>query len=620
MNDHQGLSEKIRLPRGAQAALLILLPVGFYCFALDAYFTGEDFGTLRILSQGSWLKTILTQFVSPFAQLADVKFYRPVASSLLVLEFKIFHAGAFTFHVAHLLIHVLNAFLVWRCIEVMIPEHKGGLPFCAALLFALHPLQPNAVLKVSSYATLFCITFLLGSLLLFLEFRKHGNRGAYITSLVLFVLALGSYEAAAVFPLVLLGFDLIVPDPNQEKRTLRKSVKIHALYIVLIPLYVLLRKLLMGEFMGGYEGMRDRLFTWPPEWTGDMLDSFVLLLYPSFEGGEWNLESRWIGVALALLVVIGLFARFFSRERLYSSLFIVGLIWFLLSQASFFFTPVLPVNGRYAYLTSIGLVLGLLAAVRMLSSLVKLPRGLLTGAATAVLVVLWAGPLWTNLAKCAEAGRLTHVIQKRIFQRALKADPKTRFFIMGHPRFVLGESGVPYALVYPWGLNDALRPPFTGRMVPVFPLPAVDEAGLIPLATIKDPVQVLLWDKEKEAFVPVPITPLFEQSKEVLERILLKSPADRARLPRDPSQWNVVSRCGKYPKAEVIVVSAGIAVRQPVPASENEEWITVQLPPRLEVASFYDEDILWWVVGRDAKGKVEAVSRPRRFRIDGSVK
>ena len=88
-----------------------------------------------------------------------------------------------------------------------LPEPEAATPLAAALLFAIYPLHPNAVIFGASFATLFAATFLFGATLFYLRFRESGARSDQILALGLFALGLGSYEAAAVLPAVLAAWD-----------------------------------------------------------------------------------------------------------------------------------------------------------------------------------------------------------------------------------------------------------------------------------------------------------------------------------------------------------------------------------------------------------------------------
>jgi hypothetical protein len=81
----------------------------------------------------------------------------------------------------------------------------------AALLFALYPLHPNAVVWVASYATLFAAAAVFGCLLGYRRAREQGGWGWWFGALALFAAALGCYEAAVVLPVVLAATDLLAP-------------------------------------------------------------------------------------------------------------------------------------------------------------------------------------------------------------------------------------------------------------------------------------------------------------------------------------------------------------------------------------------------------------------------
>lgn len=139
-------------------------------------------------------------------------------------------AGAWGFHFFNVAVHLVNAFLVFllcgglarRWVPTENQAHAGAL--AAALLFALHPVQTEAVTYISGRSVSLMALFYLGSLLSYarsVETRDHRLRGV---SLLLFVAALTVKEIAVTLPLALLLWERSSPDPERLTVIFRRQL------------------------------------------------------------------------------------------------------------------------------------------------------------------------------------------------------------------------------------------------------------------------------------------------------------------------------------------------------------------------------------------------------------
>ena len=119
----------------------------------------------------------------------------------------------------NVLVHAGNAALLFAILKRLASTRAALL---AALLFALHPVQTEAVTYVSGRSTSLAATFALGSLLAWMQGRRW-------LSPALFVLALGVKEYVAVLPLA-----LILVDPKRWR-----EVKLHLAVLAAIAAVVL---------------------------------------------------------------------------------------------------------------------------------------------------------------------------------------------------------------------------------------------------------------------------------------------------------------------------------------------------------------------------------------------
>ena len=124
---------------------------------------------------------------------------RAVLKASYVLNWTI-DAGPVGFHVVNIALHALNAVLLFFIGVRLFGREKAAL--AAALLFALHPMQTEAVTYISGRSSSLMATFYLSALLAYL-------RGAHwALSGLLFVLALATRETAVTLPAALLLVEL----------------------------------------------------------------------------------------------------------------------------------------------------------------------------------------------------------------------------------------------------------------------------------------------------------------------------------------------------------------------------------------------------------------------------
>lgn len=118
--------------------------------------------------------------------------------------------GPFGFHLFNLCVHALNSVLAWLLGRALLTRFQPlaagpfGPALAAALLFALHPVQTEAVSYISGRSVSLMATFYLGSVLLYARYVQGGSgEWARVLSLLSFMLAVASKEVALSLPGVL---------------------------------------------------------------------------------------------------------------------------------------------------------------------------------------------------------------------------------------------------------------------------------------------------------------------------------------------------------------------------------------------------------------------------------
>ena len=94
--------------------IVALVVLAVYGRALGRYFTSEDFLLIRFLSESPPWSDLRALFAAPWLEISVVKFWRPVSTLLYGLEIAAFGARPFGYNLTHVLVHAVNAVLVWN--------------------------------------------------------------------------------------------------------------------------------------------------------------------------------------------------------------------------------------------------------------------------------------------------------------------------------------------------------------------------------------------------------------------------------------------------------------------------------------------------------------------------
>lgn len=278
--------------------------------------------------------------------------------------------GEFGFHLFNIAAHALNAVLLYAIGSRLCARWFGegesdrsrGVALIAALLFALHPAQTEAVTYISGRSSSLMASFYLGALLVYLR------GGHWAVSTLLFVLALGTRETAATLPAALLLCELCGRDRRGPKAfwkdVLRRQwahwavLVAGAVVVLLHPRYF---ELLSYGFtqrdaaanlltqVGGISYLISRLVGL----RGYNIDPALMPL------ADWDAELGVQAALLAALLALGVAS---ARSRPWIAF---GILWFFLQLApTNSIVPRLDVaNDRQLYLAGWGLFLGLSAQV-----------------------------------------------------------------------------------------------------------------------------------------------------------------------------------------------------------------------------------------------------------------
>ncbi len=275
------------------------------------------------------------------------------------------------FRLVNIGLHAVNALLVWRllCEFARLRTLPPGVPLMTAALFALHPIQTEAVTYVCGRSVTLMACFYLGSLLAWMVAMRTGHLRWKLTAGVAFLCAFLSKETALILPLAAWLISAVLPPPafkadlKPARRAWRGLLLVAAAaiaFLLMLPAY--------RDFLSA--GLAQR----PPVDNLALQANAVFylashLLWPAGMNADpalptavqWDALLAWQGLLLSALLVLAALAL---RQR---SLAGVCVLWFLLHLAPT--NSLLPrvdvANDRQLYLASIGVFAALAWAMAL---------------------------------------------------------------------------------------------------------------------------------------------------------------------------------------------------------------------------------------------------------------
>ena len=147
--------------------------------------------------------------------------YRPVRNLSYILDFAVWGANPFGFHLTNVLIHAANTVLVFFLIRRF--TVSSITPALAALIFAVHPIQTDAVAYISGRRDVLFTLFYLAAFHSYLTYRDTKSRLSFAMFLVWWALGLMSKEMAVSLPLVIFIWNFYEFWPEKEGSWARRS-------------------------------------------------------------------------------------------------------------------------------------------------------------------------------------------------------------------------------------------------------------------------------------------------------------------------------------------------------------------------------------------------------------
>lgn len=334
------------------AALLVLLTLAvFGPAAIQNGFVSLDDNYL--IYENAAVKTITLPHIAHVFTTYDPQLYIPLTFVSYQINAALFGMSAASFHIINLLLHCANVVLVLLIIRRL--TGKLFVAGIAALLFAIHPLQTEAVMWAASRKDLLSGLFFLSSTLEYLRYQETWYRRHLIGSIVLFALGLLSKVSIILLPAWLLCIDWL-----QGRNTGRQALTEKIPYGALATLFGVIAVVGKAKVLSSSGTLLNMLL--PAKSSVFYLQKMIWpsglsVVYPYIPGQQSLLADFGPTIAVLLVLLAALVWLFFkNRHRIV--VFCLGTYFLLLapSFSTFWKNGFLYfASDRYAYLASIGI-------------------------------------------------------------------------------------------------------------------------------------------------------------------------------------------------------------------------------------------------------------------------
>lgn len=278
--------------------------------------------------------------------------FRPIRNISYLVDFKIAGLNPAWWHFHNLILHLINAMLVFLIAKQLL---EGKLaPIFAGALYLLHPAQCEVAAWVKSRDDLLAGLFFFTAFLLWLRWRPSILEARRLLVLiVLYLLACLSKESAVIFPLIILGYEYWAGSFSAKLRLTISSLLLTG------GLYLLWRYLLIGHMAqtaylaGGFMPTMLTMLKVGVKYLGLLLYPHRLVIdyswiTPLRSFSDWQVWAY--GGALGLLIA----SLFFTRKRWPIASF--GFVWVIICLLPF--SNIIQVNAymaeRFLYLPLAG--------------------------------------------------------------------------------------------------------------------------------------------------------------------------------------------------------------------------------------------------------------------------
>ena len=195
-----------------RTSLLLLLLLVTVCCYFPIFFNGfletwdDQWMVMNVYTEEGWKwENILTIFSEPYE-----KQYSPLVELNYLTIYSLIGYNPFAFHLVSLMWHLLCVILVFLFTKKLLNkkvDYHFEIAFITSLLFAIHPVNVEAVAWISAIKVPMYACFYILSLHLYIRYTENEKIFYYIGALLCFICSGLCKEQAFIFPLTLILLD-----------------------------------------------------------------------------------------------------------------------------------------------------------------------------------------------------------------------------------------------------------------------------------------------------------------------------------------------------------------------------------------------------------------------------
>ena len=311
------------------------------------------------------LREIFTTTVWSYVGAQGVtNYYRPMMMLGYLACYRSFGAVAYPFHLASLLLHALNVWLLFALTERLTRDRTWA--FLAAALFALHPVHTESVAWVAAVTDLELTLFFLIAFTFFLQAALPGGKRSEVNTVLMtvaFSMALLSKEQALMLPPLATIYEHFYRADRHQTGLREKWARYGSLWLLAIA-YILFRIRFLGALAPVHQ-MRTLLpgqvtlsaLALLGQYVGKLIWPVRLCAFYVFHPTKGLLDPRALAGLAAIAALMALFLLLWRSPDPAVRFTSFGILWFLVTLAPVLNAHWMAANvfaERYLYLPSVG--------------------------------------------------------------------------------------------------------------------------------------------------------------------------------------------------------------------------------------------------------------------------
>ncbi len=264
--------------------------------------------------------------------------FRPVVNVSYAIDRRVWGERPFGFHLTNVLLHAIATLLLYVWLLRVFSDrgfarHAEEAAFAGAALFALHPIQSEAVGYISGRSELMCAVWFLAALVAARAAIVSRSKGLALVAGTCGMAALASKEVAVALPVVLLAYDWLLR-PGDDGARRRRLWTVFAPIFAILVAAALYRLTALGPsaVVGGqgspvFNVLTQAIVTWRYA---------ALIVWPhgqSIMHGVHRVTSAADPLGLAAVTALALAVAAAWRVRRSAPLVAFGVLWFLIVLA-----------------------------------------------------------------------------------------------------------------------------------------------------------------------------------------------------------------------------------------------------------------------------------------------